>query len=136
MAGALGPPRWPPPATHGASPSTPTGGTTGGAPFPECQMHSGKTPKHSGKTFPSATLEEGLPGKRFTGKRPSPSVKSRALGETFPECHPPPRGRFNTVGAVSFFLLFPECNTRGRNFLFLILKPLPRVQDSRKKFIF
>jgi hypothetical protein len=37
--------------------------TTGAAPFPECQMHSGKTPKHSGKASPSATLGEGLPGK-------------------------------------------------------------------------
>jgi hypothetical protein len=31
-------------------------GTMGDAGFPECQMHSGKAPKHSGKASPSATL--------------------------------------------------------------------------------
>jgi hypothetical protein len=60
--------------------------TTGEAPFPECQKHSGKTPKHSGKASPSATLGEGQPGKRLRGRglprvpnlvhsgKPSPSV--------------------------------------------------------------
>jgi hypothetical protein len=81
-------------------------------------MHSGKAPKHSGKPSPRATLGEEPPGMPLTGKRPSPSAKNHTLGEAFPECHPPPRGRFNTVGVVSLFLLFPECNTRGRNFLF------------------
>jgi hypothetical protein len=65
------------------------------------------------------TLGEEPPGMPLTGKRPSPSAKNRTFGEAFPECRPPPRGRFNTVDAVSLFLLFPECNTRGRNFLFL-----------------
>jgi hypothetical protein len=61
--------------------------TTGAAPFLECQMHSAKTPKHSGKASPS----EGLPGKRSMGKRPSPSAKYRALGEAFLECRAPSR---------------------------------------------
>jgi hypothetical protein len=56
-------------------------------------MHSGKTPKHSGKASPNATLREGLPGKRFTGKRPSLSAKSRALGKAFPECRAPSVGK-------------------------------------------
>jgi hypothetical protein len=60
--------------------------------FPECQMHSGKAPKHSGKASPSATLGEGLPGTLLMGKLPSPSAKSRALGEAFPERHAPTRG--------------------------------------------
>jgi hypothetical protein len=60
--------------------------TTGEAGFPECQMHSGKAPKHSGKASPSATLGEGLPGMLLTGKRPSPSANFLALGEAFPEC--------------------------------------------------
>jgi hypothetical protein len=97
--------------------------------------------------FSGVTLGEEPPGMPLTGKRPSPSAKNRTLGEAFPKCHPRPRGRFNTVGVVSFFLPFPECNTRGRNFLFLFwnlfpecntrgrnsffLKPLPRVPMPR-----
>jgi hypothetical protein len=54
-----------------------------------------KRQKHSGKPSPSATLGEGLPGKRLTGKSSSPSAKNRTLGEGFPECHGSTRGRFN-----------------------------------------
>jgi hypothetical protein len=82
-------------------------------------MHSGKAPEHSGKASPSATLGEGRPGTLLTGKRPSPSAKSRALGEAFLECRAPSRGQFNAVGTVSRFL-----------------KPLPRVQHSGKVFVF
>jgi hypothetical protein len=103
--------------------------TTGACPFPECQMHSGKTPKHSGKASPSATLGEGLPG-----KRPSPSAKSRALGEAFPECRAPSRGRFNIIGAISHFFTVPRVQHSGKKFPFL--KSLPRVQHSGNKFIF
>jgi hypothetical protein len=92
--------------------------TTGVTHFPECLQHSGKSQKHSGKPSPSATLGEELPGKWFTGKRSSPSAKNRTLREGFPECHSSTRGRFNTVSAVHFFLLFPECCTRGRNSIF------------------
>jgi hypothetical protein len=84
----------------------------GRRPLPRVSNALGEDPK---------TLGEGLPGKRFTEKRPSPSAKYRALGEAFHECRGPSRGRFNVVGAIShffIFLLFPECNTRGRNFLF------------------
>jgi hypothetical protein len=98
-------------------------------------MHSGKTPKHSGKASPSATLGEGLPGKRFTGKRPSPSAKSRAIGEAFPECRAPSRGRFNVVGAISHFFTLPRVQYSGKKFPFF-LKSLPRVQHSGNKFIF
>jgi hypothetical protein len=42
--------------------------TTGVTRFPECLKHLGKSPKHSGKPSPSATLGEELPGKWFTGK--------------------------------------------------------------------
>jgi hypothetical protein len=51
-------------------------------------------------TSRSATLGEELPGTLLTRKRPSPSAKSRALGEAFAECHTNSRGRFNTVGAI------------------------------------
>jgi hypothetical protein len=79
--------------------------------------------KHSGKPSASATLEEGLPVTLLTVKRPSPSAKSRALGEAFPERRASSRGRFNAVGAIRFFLflkknIFPECITRGRNLFF------------------
>jgi hypothetical protein len=89
-------------------------------------MHSGKTPKHSGKASPSATLGEGLPGKRFTGKRPSPSAKSRALGEAFPEFRAPSWGRFNAIGAISHFFTFPRVQQSGKKFIFF-RKRLPRV---------
>jgi hypothetical protein len=118
--------------------------TTGEAPFPECQKHSGKTPKHSGKASPSATLGEGQPGKRLTGKRPSPSAKSRALGEAFPECHAPHRWRFNAVSRIFFTL--PRVQHSGKKFPFFetsspsatlgeeihfFRKPLPRVPMRR-----
>jgi hypothetical protein len=109
--------------------------TTRATCFPECLKHSGKWQKHSGKPSPSATLGEGLPGKRLTGKSSSPSAKNRTLGEGFPESHGSTRGRFNTVDRIFLKKLFPECNTRGRNFFFF-LKSLPRVQHSGKKFIF
>jgi hypothetical protein len=113
--------------------------TTGAAPFPECQMHSGKTPKHSGKASPSATLGEGLPGKPFTGKRPSPSAKSRALGEAFPECRPSTRGRFDAVGAIHRFFFEKTSSpsaTLGEEIFFFLKKTLPRVQLSGKAFHF
>jgi hypothetical protein len=94
--------------------------TTGDTCFPECQMHSGKAKKHSGKPSSSATLGEEPLGMPFTGKRSSPSAKNRTLGEAFPECHPNTRGRFNAVGAVRLFFW----------------KPLPPVQHSGKKFVF
>jgi hypothetical protein len=93
--------------------------TTRDASFPECQMHSGKGQKHSGKPSPSATLGEEPPGMSLTGKRPSLSAKNRTLGEAFPECRPSTRGSFDTVGAVHPFFL----------------KPLSRVQQG-KKFVF
>jgi hypothetical protein len=74
--------------------------TTGDSSFPECQMHSGKGHKHSGKPSPSATLGEEPPGMPLTGKRPSPSAKNRTLGEASPECHPSTRGSFDAVGTV------------------------------------
>jgi hypothetical protein len=112
--------------------------TTGDAGFPECQMHSGKTQKHSGKPSPSATLGEEPPGMPLTGKSSSPSAKNRTLGEDFPECRYSTRGRVNAVGAVRLFflkILFPECNTRGR-VLFFLKKTLPRVLHSGKKIFF
>jgi hypothetical protein len=92
--------------------------TTGVTRFPECLKHSGKSPKHSGKPSPSATLGEELPGKWFTGKRSSPSAKNRTLGEGFPECHGSTRGRFNTVGAVHFFFTLPRVLHSGKKFDF------------------
>jgi hypothetical protein len=91
--------------------------TTGAGPFPECQKHSGKTPKHSGKPSPSATLGEGQPGLPWV-----PNMEHS--GKPFPSAFLP-LGEVLTP-STGFFLLFPECNTRGRNFFFF-LKPLPRV---------
>jgi hypothetical protein len=105
-------------------------------PLPRVTNALGEDPKTLGEGFPECNTRGRLPGKRFTGKRPSPSAKSRALGETFPECRPSIRGRINTVGTISLFLkkiplprvqhsgkiicfkkkkLFPKCCTRGRN---------------------
>jgi hypothetical protein len=72
------------------------------------------------RSCPSATLREEPPGMPLTGKRPSPSANNRTLGEAFLECRPSTRGRFDTVGAVHFFLgnLFSECNIRGSNLFF------------------
>jgi hypothetical protein len=80
--------------------------------------HSGKAPKHSGKASPSATLGEGLLGTLLTVKRPSPNAKSRALGETFPECHAPSRGRFNAIGTISRFYTLPRVQHSGKKFSF------------------
>jgi hypothetical protein len=80
--------------------------TTGEPCFPECQMHSGKAQKHSGKASPSATLGEEPPGMPLTEKGSSPSAKNRTLGEAFPECRSSTRGRFHVVGAVRRFLFF------------------------------
>jgi hypothetical protein len=91
--------------------------TTGANCFRECLKHSGKSQKHSGKHSPSATLWEELPGKRLTGKSSSPSAKNRTLEEDFPECHGSTRGE-DLTPSTGFFLLFPERNTRGRNFFF------------------
>jgi hypothetical protein len=94
--------------------------TIGGTCFPECLRHSGKSQKHSDSG-------EELPGKRLTGKSSSPSAKNRTLREEFPDCHGSTRVRFNAVDG--FFLLFPECNTRGRNSFFFKFFPecqLPR----------
>jgi hypothetical protein len=71
--------------------------------FLECQMHSGKTQKHSGKPSPSASLGEEPPGMPLTGKSSSPSAKNRTLREDFPECRSSTRGRVNAVGAVRLF---------------------------------
>jgi hypothetical protein len=69
----------------------------------------------------------------------------------FSECRPSTRGRFDTVGIVRFFLkeplprvqhsgkkfffcykiLFPECCTRGRNSIFLILFPECPIPSTR-----
>jgi hypothetical protein len=85
--------------------------TTAATCFPECQMH-------SGKPSPSPALGEELPGVPLTVKRASPSVENRALGEELTLLVP----------SVFFFekILFPECNTRGRN-LFFLKKTIPRV---------
>jgi hypothetical protein len=56
----------------------------GAGPFPECQKHSGKTPKHSGKASPSATLGEGQPGKQLTDKRPPRVPNIKHSGKPFP----------------------------------------------------
>jgi hypothetical protein len=100
-------------------------------------MHSGKTPKHSGKASPSATLGEGLPGKQFTGKRSSPSAKSRALGEAFPECRAPSRGRFNTVGAISHFFYSSPSATLGEeiSFFFEISSPSATLGEEIHFFL-
>jgi hypothetical protein len=68
--------------THAAV-KTENNTTTGDTWFLECQMHSEKGQKHSGKPSPSATLEEEPPRMPFTGKRSSPSAKNRTLGEEF-----------------------------------------------------
>jgi hypothetical protein len=99
--------------------------TTAATCFPECLKHSGKSQKHSGKPSPSATLGEEPPGMPLTGKRPSPSAKNRTLGEAFPECHPPPRGRFNTVGAVSLFFTLPRVQHSGKKFSFFFKTSSP-----------
>jgi hypothetical protein len=77
----------------------------------------------------------------LTAKPPSPSAKSRALGEAFPECQATSRGQFNAVGAISFFTSSPSATleeeipffetsspsaTLGEEFCFF-KKPLPRV---------
>jgi hypothetical protein len=83
--------------------------------------------QHSGKSLRGCpSRERGLPRvpKIVHSGKPSPSA-ILPLGDDLTPLVPSP-----------FFLLFPECNTRGRNFLFFILKPLPRVQHSGKKFIF
>jgi hypothetical protein len=105
----------------------------GSRPLPRVSKALGKTPKHSGKSSPSATLGEGQPEKGLTKKRPSPSAKYRALGEAFPECHAPPRWRFNVVSQI--FVYSSPSATFGEEISFF-LKPLPRVQHSGKKFIF
>jgi hypothetical protein len=84
--------------------------------------------KTLGEGFPLCNTRGRPSGMLLTGKPPSPSAKSRALGEAFPECQATSRGQFNVVDAISFVYLFPECNTRGRNSFFW--KPLPRVQHS------
>jgi hypothetical protein len=76
----------------------------------------------------------------LTVKRPSPSAKSRALGEAFPERRASSRGRFNAVGAIRFFLFFKKKTSSpsaslGEEIYFL-KNPLPQVQHSEKKFIF
>jgi hypothetical protein len=83
-------------------------------------MHSGKTPKHSGKASLSATLGKGLPGKPFTGKRPSPSV-ILALGEDL---------TLSVPSAVFKKKLIPECNTRGRNLIFFKKNLFPECLSS------
>jgi hypothetical protein len=113
--------------------------TTGDACFPECQMHSGKGHKHSGKPSPSATLGEEPPGMPLTGKRSSPSVKNRTLGEAFPECRPNTRRRIDTVGAVRLFFKKKSSSpsaTLGEEICFFFKKTLPRVQHSGKRFHF
>jgi hypothetical protein len=83
--------------------------TTGEAGFPECQMHSGKAPKHSGKTYRGCfSRGSALPECQF----------SHALGEPFPECQPSSRGRFNAVDTVSRFFTLPRVQHSGKNFLF------------------
>jgi hypothetical protein len=61
--------------------------------FSECQLHSGKAQKHSGKPSSSATLRKELPAIPLTVKRRSPSAKNRALGEAFLECRASTRGK-------------------------------------------
>jgi hypothetical protein len=100
--------------------------TTAATCFPECLKHSGKSQKHSGKKHSGKSLrgclsrERGLPRvpKIVHSGKPSPSA-ILPLGDDLTPSAPSP-----------FFLLFPECNTRGRNFLFFS-KPLPRVPMPR-----
>jgi hypothetical protein len=85
------------------------------------------------------TLGEEPPGMPLTEKRSSPSVKNRTLGEGFPEFRPSTRRRIDAVGAVRFFflkILFPECNTRGRNLFFFIKKLFPEFNTRGRGFIF
>jgi hypothetical protein len=97
----------------------------------------GEGTKTLGEAFPITTLGEELPGMPLTGKRSSPSVKNRTLGEAFPECRPNTRGRFDTVGAVRrlFLTSSPSASaTLGEEIPFFI--PLPRVQHLGKIFVF
>jgi hypothetical protein len=68
-------------------------GTTTSTCFSECQLHSGKAQKHSGKPSPSATLREELTAIPLMVKRRSPSAKNRALEESFLECRASTRGK-------------------------------------------
>jgi hypothetical protein len=93
--------------------------------FPECQMHSGKAKKHSGKPSPSATLGEELPGMPFTGKRPS---RERGLPRLLKIAHlgKPSPSVTSTLGE--------ELTPFAPSALFSKKKTLPRAQHSGKKF--
>jgi hypothetical protein len=103
---------------------------TAASPSAKCAW--GRPQNTWGSLSPSATLGEEPPVMPLTGKRSSPSAKNRTLGEVFPECRPSTRGRFD---AVLFFLknLFPECNTQGRNLIFLkkIFFPESPISSTR-----
>jgi hypothetical protein len=97
-------------------------------PLPRVSNALGKCPKTLGEP----------PWMPLTGKRPSPSAKSRTLGEAFPECRPSTQERFDAAGVVHLFFLkpLPQVQHSGKEFIFFYKNPLPRVQHSGKKFDF